>query len=687
MKLSILFILILLIVDVMCRKRGKRRRKKIITIIDCDLRAGSVVNHEFVVRCPPGCREKRVPVWGTGHYASISSICGAAIHSGMIRSSGGPVRVKKSSGRSDYLSSVLHNIRSLPLPKWSGSFQLSAKDARLKKGERARIKYVRPVSSSVSLRRKFRKKSTNSPTTRMATTIAATSVTPIAITNLTTISNPTTTTLHMVTQPQPPSSAVTTVVNSRRIEAKWPVKHNYSYGVSSQHSWPWNLLREADAKIRAMKPKLSPSLEHPRKPKIKINSSSFNRSSSSSSSSSSSRTRNTTPKPTTLPPPKLDCKVDVAFLMEGSWSIGKRRFAIQKSFLGNVVKAMGVGPQGAAVGLVQFGNEPTTEFNLKSQWTSKEAIAAIQEIKQQGGYSNVGKGLQHVYKTFFLAKSGNRGRAPNVAVVLLDGWPSDAVKEPARLAREAGINIFMVTVEEADQEEKKLVSEADFVNQAVCRTSGYFSLSVPSWNEVHKFVRPLVERVCTAEKLLCSKTCLNSADISFVVDGSSSVGSNNFRTVLQFVANVSRSFDISDTATRISMVQYTYEQRVEFPFNKSNNKEDVLNAIQHVNYWNGGTATGAAINYAVRNLFSTTKPNKRKILIVITDGRSYDDVRGPSADAHKKGTAKTAEPIATKFWVSLVTLSGLLGRLMKNSWPSPPSQKRSMCSLPMNLVP
>uniref|UniRef100_A0A8C4Q3C6 LCCL domain-containing protein n=1 Tax=Eptatretus burgeri TaxID=7764 RepID=A0A8C4Q3C6_EPTBU len=96
-----------------------------ITVIDCDLRAGNVVNHEFVVRCPPGCREKRVPVWGTGYYASISSICGAAIHSGMIPSSGGPVRVKKSSGRSNYHSSVFHNVRSLPLPNWSGSFQLS----------------------------------------------------------------------------------------------------------------------------------------------------------------------------------------------------------------------------------------------------------------------------------------------------------------------------------------------------------------------------------------------------------------------------------------------------------------------------------------------------------------------------------------------------------------------------------
>uniref|UniRef100_A0A8C4Q342 Uncharacterized protein n=1 Tax=Eptatretus burgeri TaxID=7764 RepID=A0A8C4Q342_EPTBU len=147
----------------------------------------------------------------------------------MIPSSGGPVRVKKSSGRSNYHSSVFHNVRSLPLPNWSGSFQLSAKDARLKKGERAKIKYIKPVSSSVSVRRRFRKRSTNSPTTRMATTIAATSVTPIAITDFTATSYLTTTTFHTVTQqPQPPSSPVTTVVNGRRIDAKWPVKHNYS---------------------------------------------------------------------------------------------------------------------------------------------------------------------------------------------------------------------------------------------------------------------------------------------------------------------------------------------------------------------------------------------------------------------------------------------------------------------------
>lgn len=171
----------------------------------------------------------------------------------------------------------------------------------------------------------------------------------------------------------------------------------------------------------------------------------------------------------------------------------------------------------------------------------------------------------------------------------------------------------------------------------MCRTSGFYSLHVPSWFSLHKVVQPLVKRVCDTERLACSKTCLNAADIGFVIDGSSSVGTGNFRTVLQFVANISKEFEISDTDTRIGAVQYTYEQRLEFSFDKYSTKQDVLNAIKRISYWSGGTSTGAAISYASEQLFSKSKPNKRKIMILITDGRSYDDVSLPAMAAHQNG--------------------------------------------------
>ncbi|KAK2501324.1 hypothetical protein MC885_008502 [Smutsia gigantea] len=275
---------------------------------------------------------------------------------------------------------------------------------------------------------------------------------------------------------------------------------------------------------------------------------------------------------------------------------------------------------------------------------------AIEKITQRGGLSNVGRAISSVTKNFFSKANGNRGTAPNVAVVMVDGWPTDKVEEASRLARESGINIFFITIEGAAEKEKQYVVEPNFSNKAVCRTNGFYSLNVQSWFSLHKTVQPLVKRICDTDRLACSKTCLNSADIGFVIDGSSSVGTGNFRTVLQFVANLSREFEISDTDTRIGAVQYTYEQRLEFGFDQYSSKPEILNAIKRVGYWSGGTSTGAAINYALEKLFKKSKPNKRKLMILITDGRSYDDVRIPAMTAHHQGVITYAIGVA---WAAL----------------------------------
>ncbi|MGH0134065.1 UNVERIFIED_CONTAM: hypothetical protein FKN15_054462 [Acipenser sinensis] len=332
-----------------------------------------------------------------------------------------------------------------------------------------------------------------------------------------------------------------------------------------------------------------------------------------------------------------DCKVDIVFLMDGSWSIGKRRFKIQKEFLADISQALDVGMAGPMLGIIQFGNNSVTEFNLKTYSSSSDLKPVIEKIVQKGGLSNVGKALSYTNKHFFSDASGNRGGSPNVAVVLVDGWPTDKVEEASRLARESGINIFFITIEGPDESEKQNIVEANFVDKAVCRTNGFFSMSVPRWFALRKAVQPLVKRVCDTDRLVCSKTCLNAADIAFVIDGSSSVGTGNFRTVLQFVANITKEFEISDTDTRVGAVQYTYEQRLEFAFSQYNSKPELLNAIKRINYWSGGTSTGAAITYASEQLFSKSKPNKRKIMIVITDGRSYDDVQAPALAVHRSG--------------------------------------------------
>ncbi|XP_026210826.1 vitrin isoform X12 [Anabas testudineus] len=659
-----------------------KKPKQVVPDIDCNVRAGKVNLPEFIVKCPAHCKETKQQVYGTGVFASISSICNAAIHSGIITNTGGKVIVKKMPGQNIYKGSNSNGVRSLSLPKWRESFVVSV--GKPKKGVTypSTLDYVtsRPTYVKQSQNRDS-EETTPEPTTTTTpaptTTTTTTTTTTLAPTTTTTTPPPTTTTtaraaVHKVRDAAfprrdwaPPSfshpdwfpgARRPSVADASTFSA---VRSDVSYAAPDS-GYKWSETDTPESTARDHRPDISEferwyynfgpypprsthtdstrkvplDTAHTRvepvdawKPEGNPYESGFN-------------IREQEPVPRAPQPVSQgdpNCKVDLAFLMDGSWSIGKRRFKIQKDFLAEVAQAINVGVAGPMMGIIQYGDDPVTEINLKSYSNSREVKSAIDKIVQKGGLSNVGKALSFINKQYFSDANGNRGGAPNVAVVLVDGWPTDKVEEASRLARESGINIFFVTIEGPDENEKHNLVEANFVDKAVCRTNGFYSLPVTSWFALRKAVQPLVKRVCDTDRLVCSKTCLNANDIAFVIDGSSSVGTGNFRTVLQFVANVTREFEISDTDTRVGAVQYTYEQRLEFAFGQYNNKAELLNAIKRINYWSGGTSTGAAITYAAEQLFSKSKPNKRKIMIVITDGRSYDDVRAPALAVHRQG--------------------------------------------------
>ncbi|XP_074532573.1 vitrin isoform X2 [Halichoeres trimaculatus] len=723
-----------------------KKPKQVVPAIECDVRAGKISLPEFIVKCPAHCKETKQQVYGTSIYASISSICNAAIHSGVITNAGGKVIVRKMAGQNVYKGSNSYGVRSLSLPKWRESFVVSV--GKPKKGViyPSTLDYVPSRPTYVKTGHKEAK--APAVTTVLPATTApeptTTTPEPTTTTIATTTPAPTST-----TPPPPPTTtkARAAVHKVRDAGSSHPylasvAAANSRQSQSSQGKSPSQVFR-GSAYPNRFPQRASAGLRRPeagsaarRQPSSPVGPA-FNRvqpapperTSSMSQSNPALPRREWAPPPVPRPdwfpgarrptdisygapdsgytwseadasemtardhrpdmsqyerwfynfgpyPPRssdsdpirktpLDtthtrgfsvreqepaprapepvsqgdpnCKVDLAFLMDGSWSIGKRRFKIQKDFLAEVAQVINVGVAGPMMGIIQYGDDPVTEISLKSYSSSREVKSAVDKIVQKGGLSNVGKALTYINRQYFSDANGNRGGAPNVAVVLVDGWPTDKVEEASRLARESGINIFFVTIEGPDDNEKQNLVEANFVDKAVCRTNGFFSLPVSSWFALRKAVQPLVKRVCDTDRLVCSKTCLNANDIAFVIDGSSSVGTGNFRTVLQFVANVTREFEISDTDTRVGAVQYTYEQRLEFAFGQYNHKNELLNAIKRINYWSGGTSTGAAITYAAEQLFSKSKPNKRKIMIVITDGRSYDDVRAPALAVHRQG--------------------------------------------------
>ncbi|XP_032981536.1 vitrin isoform X2 [Rhinolophus ferrumequinum] len=581
-------LLVLLVTGIHSNKEMTKKIKRPkfnVPQINCDVKAGKIINPEFVVKCPAGCQDPKYHVYGTDVYSSYSSVCAAAVHSGVLDNSGGKILVRKVAGQSGYRGSYSNGVQSLSLPRWRESFIVSGETTKA-----------------------YQKPSVPGTTAQPVTLMQVPGTTPEGAAH--------------VTLPRPSLSAAS-ITSSPRPQ---PVGHR------SRELDLWATIAYTSSQNS---PHVSPGETDLWKPGSVLLDAGFVPKEELSTQSL---------EPVSQGDPT--CKVDLSFLIDGSTSVGKRRFRIQKQFLADIAQALDIGPAGPLMGVVQYGDNPATQFNLKTHMNSRDLKAAIEKITQRGGLSNVGRAISSVTKNFFSKANGNRGGAPNVAVVMVDGWPTDKVEEASRLARESGINIFFITIEGAIETEKQYVIEPNFANKAVCRTNGFYSLSVQSWFSLHKSVQPLVKRVCDTERLACSKTCLNSADIGFVIDGSSSVGTGNFRTVLQFVANLSREFEISDTDTRIGAVQYTYEQRLEFGFEEYSTKPDILNAIKRVGYWSGGTSTGAAINYALEQLFKKSKPNKRKLMILITDGRSYDDVRVPAMAAHHKGVITYAIGVA-----------------------------------------
>lgn len=140
--------------------------------------------------------------------------------------------------------------------------------------------------------------------------------------------------------------------------------------------------------------------------------------------------------------------------------------------------------------------------------------------------------------------------------------------------------------------------------------------------------------------LVCSIVCQGRIDLAFVIDASGSIessGRGNFKRCLDFVKRLVASFKISRKYTRVGAVVYSSRARKVFGFNRYNNKRLLVKAIDRIPYLRRGTRTGYALSFAQRYLFRGRSRRRKQVLIVMTDGRSGDRVRGRALALHRSG--------------------------------------------------
>ncbi|XP_069462362.1 collagen alpha-1(XII) chain isoform X2 [Ambystoma mexicanum] len=136
----------------------------------------------------------------------------------------------------------------------------------------------------------------------------------------------------------------------------------------------------------------------------------------------------------------------------------------------------------------------------------------------------------------------------------------------------------------------------------------------------------------------CSLTAV--ADVVFLVDGSWSVGRSNFKYILDFITGLVSAFEIGEDKTRVGVVQYSSDTRAEFHLNQYLQRNDLLSAIKRIPYKGGNTMTGDAIDYLISNTFTESSGARKgfpKVAIIITDGKSQDDVEIPARELRNLG--------------------------------------------------
>ncbi|KAL3865526.1 hypothetical protein ACJMK2_042902 [Sinanodonta woodiana] len=115
------------------------------------------------------------------------------------------------------------------------------------------------------------------------------------------------------------------------------------------------------------------------------------------------------------------------------------------------------------------------------------------------------------------------------------------------------------------------------------------------------------------------------ADVMFVLDSSSSVGSSNFIKMKLFVKQIIRFFSVDLNYTRIGVMTFSNEPKIWFGLDAYATEKEIFQAIDNITYLEGGTYTEHALETLRMEGFAHERPGDMapNIAIIITDGFSH----------------------------------------------------------------
>ncbi|CAH6777790.1 Col6a5 [Phodopus roborovskii] len=316
-------------------------------------------------------------------------------------------------------------------------------------------------------------------------------------------------------------------------------------------------------------------------------------------------------------------EADIYFLIDGSSSIHKKQFEQIQIFMSSVIDMFPVGPNNVRVGVVQYSHKNEVEFPASLYLDGIALKKAVFNIKQLKGRTFTGKALDFILPIIKKGKSERANEIPCYLIVLTDGKSEDSVLEPANRIRAEDVTIHAVGIGEANKTQLQQIAGKD---ERVNFGQNFDSLK--------NIKNEIVHSICS------EKGCEDmKADIMFLVDSSGSIGDTNFEIMKTFMKNLVGKIQIGASKSQVGVVQFSDYNKEEFQLNTFFTHKDIYAAIDRMSSIKRNTLTGSALTF-VNEYFDLPKggrPQVRKFLILLTDGKAQDEVGGPAMALRNKG--------------------------------------------------
>ncbi|XP_041719044.1 collagen alpha-3(VI) chain isoform X2 [Coregonus clupeaformis] len=335
-------------------------------------------------------------------------------------------------------------------------------------------------------------------------------------------------------------------------------------------------------------------------------------------------------------------KKDIVFLVDGSDGVG-REFPIIQEFIRWIVTNLNVGENKIRIGVVQYGDSPNADFYLNSHTTKEGVMNAVKGLRQRGGRErNLGQAMEFVSSEVLNVQRGGRKEegVPQFLIVVSGGRSTDDISRPATSLKQSGVLPFSIGTRDVNPQELQVVSYVPNFAYTVDDLPGLYTvqdtlistLTELSDDDIAR-LRPVFPTVDVTTTIV--STGGEKRDVVFLIDGTTAVRSE-FPAIRDMIGRVVEKLDVGLDRVRVSVVQYSDDAKMEFLLNEHSTKDEVRQATRNLRSRGGNRLnTGRALEWVSKNIYQRSAGSRieegvPQFLILVTGGKSNDDVSGPA---------------------------------------------------------